>query len=251
MLEVIDLSVRFGGVQALRDVNLMVPEGGVCALIGPNGAGKTTLFNVISRVYEPASGKVLFGGHDLLGRARHEIIRLGIARTFQNLALWPTLSVRENVMLGAHITGTAGVLRAALRWRTKSEELRLTGAANAVMSRVGIYNVADRPATGLPFGTLKRVELARALMADPRLLLLDEPAGGLTHAEVDALAELIRNLADDSGLTVLLVEHHMGMVMRLAQQVAVLESGTVIATGPPDEVRADPQVIAAYLGSAA
>jgi len=248
MLEVAGVSLRFGGVKALNDLSFSVSEGGICALIGPNGAGKTSLFNVVSRVYTPTSGSVTFVGRDLLRRSRHRIMREGIARTFQNLALWPSMSVRENVMVGAHATGRATMLTSALRLGSRAEERRLVREADEAMELVGIADVADHPARDLPFGTLKRVELARAVISKPRLLLLDEPAGGLTHGEVDDLADLIAQLAGSLNVTVLLVEHHMGMIMRLSRQVVVLDSGAKIAEGTPDEVRSNERVISAYLG---
>ncbi|MCW2757140.1 MAG: transporter related protein [Nocardioidaceae bacterium] len=248
MLEISKVSLHFGGIRALDDLSLSVDQGGICALIGPNGAGKTSLFNVVSRVYSPSAGSVTYEGRDLLAEPRHRIMRLGIARTFQNLALWPSMTVRENVMVGGHGHARGTILTAALRLGTRSEEARLGAEADAVLERVGIDRYADHDATDLPFGTLKRVELARALMGSPRLLLLDEPAGGLTHAEVDSLADLIRDIAVERNLTVLLVEHHMGMIMRLSRQVVVLDRGTKIADGTPDEVRRDARVVAAYLG---
>ncbi|MFC4006984.1 ABC transporter ATP-binding protein [Nonomuraea purpurea] len=251
MLEIADVTVRFGGVLALDRLSFSAQEGRVCALIGPNGAGKTTLFNVVSRVCAPESGRVVFAGQDLLRRRRHRILGLGAARTFQNLALWPSMSVRENVMTGAHIHASAGLLRSGLRLRTRGEEQRLAREADELLASLDLAEHADHPATGLPFGTLKRVELARALMGRPRLLLLDEPAGGLTHPEVDELVLLLRGIVAEHALTVLLVEHHMGMIMRLSDQVVVLDSGRKIADGPPDEVRNDERVVAAYLGAQA
>jgi branched-chain amino acid transport system ATP-binding protein len=251
VLGVANVSLSFGGVRALQDFSFSVPEGGICALIGPNGAGKSSLFNVVSRVYAPTSGTVTFRGDDLLARPKHDILRLGIARTFQNLALWPSMSIRDNVLVGGHSLGRASILTSAVRWRTRSEERELAFRAAEALERVGILQHADHLASDLPFGTLKRVELARALVSSPRLLLLDEPAGGLMHSEVDQLAELIQSLATDFGITVLLVEHHMGMVMRLARQVVVLESGRKIAEGTPSEIRGDERVVAAYLGVSA
>jgi branched-chain amino acid transport system ATP-binding protein len=232
LLSVEDVSRRFGGIVALDGVTFDVDEGEVAGLIGPNGAGKTTAFNIVTRVYEADGGRVLLDGEDLLRVARHRIVRRGVARTFQNLALFQGLSVLGNVEVGAHRAGRASERRAwdALRW------LDLTG-------------IAHRPAGALPYGTQKRVELARALAAEPRLLLLDEPAGGLAHEEVDALAGLIRRLRDERGITVLVVEHHMGLVMGVSDRVHVLSFGRVIASGTPAEVQRDSAVVEAYLGA--
>jgi branched-chain amino acid transport system ATP-binding protein len=248
-LTVTDLVVRFGGVTALAGVSFTVPRGKVCGLIGPNGAGKTTLFDCVSRLTRPKSGRIDLAGRDLLALPAHRVPELGVSRTFQHLGLVPSLSVRENVMLGAQGAGI-GFLPAALRLPgVRSRERQLRERADAVLDRLALAGIAARPAAGLPYGTLKRIELARALAAEPDLLMLDEPASGLSHEEVDELAGVIEDVRAD--MTVLLVEHHMGMVMRLSDTVVVLDFGRVVATGTPAQVREDRAVLAAYLGTPA
>ena len=248
-LTVTDLVVRFGGVTALAGVSFTVPRGTVCGLIGPNGAGKTTLFDCVSRLTRPKSGRIDLAGRDLLALPAHRVAELGVSRTFQHLGLVPSLSVRENVMLGAQGAGI-GFLPAALRLPgVRSRERQLRERADAVLDRLALAGIAARPAAGLPYGTLKRIELARALAAEPDLLMLDEPASGLSHEEVDELAGVIEDVRAD--MTVLLVEHHMGMVMRLSDTVVVLDFGRVVATGTPAQVSEDPAVLAAYLGTPA
>jgi branched-chain amino acid transport system ATP-binding protein len=251
LLDVQEISVRFGGILALDELTFSIDEGEICGLIGPNGAGKTTMFNVVSRIYNPTSGRLTFDGHDLLSTPAHGIAGLGIARSFQNLALFPTMSLQQNVMVGAHAKGNIGFVRAILHAGVRREDKRLESEAYEILADLDLAHLAFRPAAGLPFGTLKRLELARALALRPKLLLLDEPASGLTHAEVDELAETIRQVRDRYGLTVLLVEHHMAMVMGISDKVVAMEFGRKICEGTPDVVRNDERVIAAYLGSAA
>jgi len=228
--------LRFGGIVALEDVSLEVAEGTIAGLIGPNGAGKTTAFNAITRLYRLDSGDVVFAGQSLRRVRPSRVVRLGIARTFQNVELFPKMTVLENVLVGAHAASLFG----------REHELRRQ--ALETLAYVGIDEHAGRPAAGLPFGTLKRVELARALAARPRLLLLDEPAGGLNHEEVEELGTLILRLRDERELTILLVEHHMRLVMQFCDHVHVLDFGRTIAAGSPGEVQRDPAVIGAYLG---
>jgi branched-chain amino acid transport system ATP-binding protein len=249
LLEVEGIVVRFGGVTAVSGVSFDVGIGQICGLIGPNGAGKTTLFNVISGIYRPSEGQVRFAGQPIIGLARHRMAPLGLGRTFQNLALFRSMTVRENIMAGAHPTGRTGFLANALRLpAARAEEAAATRRASELIELLSLTGVADIKVADLPFGTQKRVEMARALISGPKLLLLDEPAGGLNHGEVDELATLLQQVRTSFDLSILLVEHHMSLVMRVSDKVVALDFGRKIADGTPAEVRASPEVIRAYLG---
>lgn len=249
MVSIKHLTVRFANIVALDGVSFDIHRNSIFGLIGPNGAGKTTLFNCLSRVVPYQNGEIWLNGQEISGRPPHAVPGIGMARTFQNLALFRSMSVLENVLVGSHSRLSGGVLESAFRvGRVRLEEDQVRAESEEIIRFLDLWHVQGRNVDDLPFGTQKRVELARALIQKPKLLLLDEPAAGLTHSEVDELGDLITRIKERFELTVLLVEHHMGLVMNISQRIAVLNFGKLIGEGRPDEIRNMPSVIEAYLG---
>jgi branched-chain amino acid transport system ATP-binding protein len=249
LLEVQDVAIRFGGVIALAGVSFTVAQGEIRGVIGPNGSGKTSLFNCLSGIYRPNRGQIVLDGVSLIGKKRHLMAGLGIGRTFQNLALFRTLTVRQNILAGAHSLGQSGFIANMLHTGVaRAEAAAAAGQADALIDLLDLGAFAQTRAADVPFPVAKRVELARALIGAPKLLLLDEPACGLNHAEVTAFEQLLHRIRAHFSLGILLVEHHMSLVMSVCDRIAVLEFGTKIADGAPGEVGRNPEVMRAYLG---
>jgi branched-chain amino acid transport system ATP-binding protein len=249
LLTVSDISVRFAGVKALTDISFQVQAGELFAVIGPNGAGKTSLFNVLSRVYQPVAGQVTFDGRDLLRLQAHQIARAGIARTFQNLGQFPNTTVMDYLLLGRHTRMRSGIFRGGIYVGTTSNEEKKNRAyCLHLLELLGLEHWRNTPLRSMPYGLQKRVDLARALALEPKLLLLDEPVAGMSLEETEDIASVILDIKEQLGVTQILVEHDMAVVMSIADHVLVLDFGRVIARGTPSEVQANPDVIKAYLG---
>ena len=252
ILEVQNVTKKFGGVIAVRDVSIDIPQGAIVSIIGPNGAGKTSLVNMVSGFYRPSTGRIALAGTEITRKRPHQIASLGIARTFQNIALFRGLSVLDNVMLGRHVHMRAGVLSSVIYWgMAQREEVAHRERCEEIIDFLKLQDLRKQPSGSLAYGLRKRVELGRALALEPRLLLLDEPMGGMNQEEKEDMTRFILDVNHERGVTVLLVEHDMGVVMDISDRVVVLDRGRRIAAGRPKDVQADPAVIAAYLGAKA
>ncbi|MCP4996470.1 MAG: ABC transporter ATP-binding protein [Gammaproteobacteria bacterium] len=248
LLEVDGLSKSFGGVTAIADLKFEVPEGQVYSVIGPNGAGKTTLFNMLSGIYHPDEGSIRFQGQEIIGKQPHQIAALGVSRTFQNLQMFFNMSVVDNVMVGCHLRTHSGLFSAALRLpNILREERQARTWAEEALHLCGLEELIGKEAESLPYGELKRLEIARALAVQPKIVMMDEPAAGLNDTETLEMRSLIRRICD-AGITVLLVEHNMGLVMQVSDRILVLDYGSRLAEGTPVEIQNDPKVVQAYLG---